>query len=246
MDPRLNVIDERFKNVKRIIAVSGGKGGVGKSSIAAALALIFSRSGYKVGLLDLDFCGPSAHVILGINNVFPKEENGIIPPRVHGIEFMSIVYYTGDEASPLRGVDISNAMIELLTITRWGRLDFLIIDMPPGIGDATLDVIRLMKKTEFLIVSTRSKTTLETVRKMLKMLKGLKIPILGVIENMKNADSPFMRTELKDFDVPFLGAVKFDKNLEDSIGNADDFFKSGLVRGLGKIVSGKSCFKQRQ
>ncbi|RLF93197.1 ATP-binding protein, partial [Thermococci archaeon] len=150
MDPRLNIIDERLKNIKKVIAVSGGKGGIGKSSVASVLSLNLSKMGYRVGLLDMDFCGPSTHIILGIKDIYPEEDKGVIPPQSHGIKFMSIIYYAGDNPSPLRGVDISNALIELLAVTLWGELDFLIIDMPPGIGDAILDVIRLIKKIEFL------------------------------------------------------------------------------------------------
>ncbi len=239
MDPRLSVIDERLKNIKRIIAVSGGKGGIGKSSVASVLSLILSKLGYKVGLLDLDFSGPCAHVILGIDNVLPKEEKGIIPPEIHGIKFMSIIYYAGDRPSPLRGIDLSNALIELLAITRWGSLDFLIIDMPPGIGDMTLDVIRLMKKTEFLIVATQSRLTLETVKKMLRLLEELKIPVLGVIENMKITDSSFIKNQLKIFDVPFLGKINFDKKFEDSLGDTDKLLKTSFAQDLKKIILGE-------
>jgi len=163
MDPRLTIIERRLKDIKRIIAVSGGKGGVGKSLTASVMALIFSRLGYKTGLLDLDFGGPSIHTVLGLKGALPREEKGIIPPDAHGIKFMSIIHYAGDNPSPIRGIDISNAMIELLAITRWGRLDFLIIDMPPGIGDSTLDVIRLLKRAEFLIITTESRVTLDVV-----------------------------------------------------------------------------------
>lgn len=244
MDPRLNIIDERLKNIKRIIAISGGKGGIGKSSVASVLALILSKLDYKIGLLDLDFYSPSTHVILGISDVFPKEEKGIIPPEIYGIKFMSIIYYVGNEPSPLRGVDISNVITELLAITRWGTLDFLIIDMPPGIGDTTLDVIRLMKKAEFLIISTQSKTTLETVKKILKMLKELKIPILGIIENMKITNSSFVSNQLKIFDVPLLGEIGFDKNFEDTIGSPDELLKTKFVQDLKKIVLNKPEFKK--
>ena len=236
MDPRLNVVEERLKGVKRLIAVSGGKGGVGKSSVACGLALILSKSGYKVALLDLDFWGPSAHVILGIDEIFPKEEKGIVPPQVYGIKFMSIIYYTADKPSPLRGVDVSNAIIELLAISRWGSLDFLVIDMPPGIGDATLDVIRLMKRVEFLVVTTQSRVALETVKKILRMLKELKIPTLGVVENMKIKDSPSVKDQLRAFEVPFLGKIDFDENLESSMGNANKLLKTRFAQDLRKIV----------
>ena len=196
MDARVSVIDKRLKNIKRIISVASGKGGVGKSLVASSLAINLSKKGFKVGLLDLDLYGPSSHIILGVKDVFPKEEKGIIPPNVHGINFMSIVYFTEDKPSPFRGVDISNIIIELLAITQWGSLDFLIIDMPPGIGDETLDVIRLIKKSEFLVVSTPSKVALGAVSKLLKILKELKIPIIGVLENMSMTRSSFIKNEI--------------------------------------------------
>jgi len=181
MEPRASVIEKRLKNIKRIIAVASGKGGVGKSMVASTLALHLSQHGYRVGLLDLDLYGPSSHIILGVNNKFPTEEKGIIPPTIHGISFMSIVFFTEEKPSPFRGIDISNIILELLTITQWGSLDFLIIDMPPGIGDETLDVIRYIKSSEFLIVTTPSKVAMGAVSKLLIMLIELKKPILGVI-----------------------------------------------------------------
>jgi len=108
VDPRLEIIDKRLEEVKALIPVSGGKGGIGKSSVASTLALILAELGYKVGLLDLDFSGPSDHIILGRSGVQPEEEKGIIPPEVHGIRFLSIIYYAGDNPAPLRGIDISN------------------------------------------------------------------------------------------------------------------------------------------
>ncbi len=242
MDPRLEVIDKRLKNVKKLVAVSGGKGGIGKSSVASTLALILSEKGYKVGLLDLDFCGPSAHVILGIREKYPEEEKGIIPPEAHGIRFMSITYYAGDDPSPLRGIDVSNAMIELLAITQWGHLDFLIIDMPPGIGDATLDVIRLAKKVSFLIVTTGSRVATETVKKMLMMLKELNATIIGVIQNMKSPASPNTENDIKLLGLPFLGEIRFDRGFEDAIGDMDRLSESRLVKDLKKIISKTSYF----
>jgi len=236
MDPRLNIIEERLKGIKRLIAISGGKGGIGKSSISSTLALILSKSGYKVGLLDLDFWGPSTHVILGIDNIFPKEEKGIVPPKIYDIKFMSIIYYVGDEPSPLRGVDISNAMIELLAVTQWDSLDFLVVDMPPGMGDATLDIIRLMKRIEFLIVTTQSKVALETVKKILRMLKELGISILGIIENMKTTNLSSVKDQLKMFGVPFLGKINFDKEFENSIGNTNKLLKTRFAQDLRETI----------
>ena len=185
VDPRISIIDERLKGIGKIIAVSSGKGGVGKSVIASTLALTLARKGFKVGLFDLDFTSPSTHIILGIEGLQPKEEKGIVPPKAHGLHYMSIIYYSGDYATPLRGADVSNALIELLAITKWEKLDYLILDMPPGIGDATLDLIRLIKNIEFIIVTTPSKLAFETVKKLSSLLKSLRIPMLGVVENMK-------------------------------------------------------------
>ena len=246
MDPRLEIIDKRLDNTKILIPVSGGKGGIGKSLIASTLALTLSELGYKVGLLDLDFSGPSAHVILGIGGVYPREEKGIIPPEIYGIKFLSIIYYAGDNPSPLRGIDISNAMIELLAITQWGSLDFLIIDMPPGIGDATLDTIRLMKRARFLIVTTQSKVVLETVKKALAILKELKVPVIGVVENMKTTRSLLVKEQIKPFNVPFLGEINFDKHLEDSLGDVDKLLKTGFVQDVKKIVLAAPEFRLKK
>ena len=243
MDPRLTIIERRLKDIKRIIAVSGGKGGVGKSLTASVMALIFSRLGYKTGLLDLDFGGPSIHTVLGLKGALPREEKGIIPPDAHGIKFMSIIHYAGDNPSPIRGIDISNAMIELLAITRWGRLDFLIIDMPPGIGDSTLDVIRLLKRAEFLIITTESRVTLDVVKKLLNLLKELKAPIIGIIENMRLTRSSFLSKEIGALDVPFLGEKDFDSGLEDAIGNVDDILKTRFAESMKEIIMSKEIFK---
>ena len=235
-DPRISVIDTRLKGIKRIIAVTGGKGGIGKSFVSSVLALTLSRSGYTVGLLDLDLSAPSAHVILGIDGVYPKEEKGIVPPEVHGIAFMSIVYFTGNEPTPLRGADNTNAMLELLAITQWGSLDFLVVDMPPGIGDTTMDVIRWLKRAEFLVITTASKVALETVKKVLKMLEELHKPVIGVIENMTMKDSTAVYNALKEFDVPLLGAIAFDMNLEDAIGDANALAETEAATRLKEIL----------
>ena len=150
VDPRTSVINERLARIGKVVAVSSGKGGVGKSLVAATLALTLVNKGCKVGLFDIDFTSPSTHLILGAKELQPKEEKGLIPPKVHGLAYMSLVYYSGDNATPLRGVDTSNALIELLAVTQWGKLDFLIIDMPPGIGDAVLDLIRLVNRDSLL------------------------------------------------------------------------------------------------
>ncbi|KXB05847.1 ATP-binding protein, partial [candidate division MSBL1 archaeon SCGC-AAA382C18] len=207
VDPRVGIIEDRLNNVDNLIPVASGKGGVGKSLVASTTALIASREmDYEVGLLDLDLHGPSAHVILGADNFeFPEEEKGIVPPVVEGIKFMSTVYYSQENPAPLRGDDISNAIREILSVTRWGSLDYLILDMPPGIGNETLDTIQLMPKSEFLVITTPSKVALSTVRKLVSMLREINVPIEGVLENMKTESSPSIKEEIKELEVPYLG-----------------------------------------
>ncbi|MBU0496498.1 MAG: Mrp/NBP35 family ATP-binding protein, partial [Candidatus Thermoplasmatota archaeon] len=144
MEARTSIIKKRMANINHIIAVASGKGGVGKSMVASGLALNLAHQGKTVGLLDLDLYGPSTHVILGIQDVYPEEKNGILPPIIHNIHFMSIVFFTEDKPAPFRGNDITNIIIELLAITQWGSLDYLIIDLPPGLGEETLDIIRFI------------------------------------------------------------------------------------------------------
>jgi len=238
MDVRTSVIQKRLQNIKRIISVASGKGGVGKSLVASSLALSLSKKGYKVGLLDLDLYGPSSHIILGIDTTsFPEEEKGIVPPNVHGINFMSIVYFTEGKPSAFRGIDVTNIIIELLAITQWGTLDYLIIDMPPGIGDETLDVIRLVKNSEFLVVSTPSKVSMGAVSKLLKILKELNLPIVGIIENMTMTKSPFIKSEICQMDLPYLGSISFDHQLENAIGDPDYLVKTDFMKDLNKIIS---------
>jgi len=237
MDARLSVIDKRLKNVKRIISVASGKGGVGKSLVAASLALNLAKKGYKVGLLDLDLYGPSSHIILGVKkHGFPEEEKGIIPPEIHGINFISIVFFSEDKPSAFRGTDISNIIIELLAITQWGELDYLVIDMPPGIGDETLDVIRLVKRSEFLVVSTPSKVALGAVDKLLNILKELKLPVVGIVENMKINDLTLIEDYSKEKDITYLGIVCFDWKLEVAIGSPDKLMNTGFMKDFENIV----------
>ncbi|MEM3641781.1 MAG: P-loop NTPase [Candidatus Bathyarchaeia archaeon] len=236
-DPRISIINERIKEIRNIIAVSSGKGGVGKSLVASTFALILAKKGYSVGLFDLDFTSPSTHAILGIQGVQPKEEKGLFPPEVYGLKYMSIVYYSGEYASPLRGADVSNALIELLAITRWGRLDFLVVDMPPGIGDATLDLLRLIKNVKFLIVTTSSLLAFETVRKLVSLLKALNVPIIGVVENMKMNHSKAIQERVQRLSVPFLGEIPFDTEIEESIGKTSKLLKTVFAKKVDGIAS---------
>jgi ATP-binding protein involved in chromosome partitioning len=237
VDPRISIVDERLKGVRRIIAVSGGKGGVGKSLFASTFALILAERGFRVGLFDLDFTSPSTHVVLGVGDLRPKEDKGVLPPRVHGLEYMSIVYYSGNHAAPLRGADVSNALIELLSIVKWGKLDYLILDMPPGISDATLDMIRLIHNIEFLIVTTPSKLAFETVKKLVGLLEALRIPVLGLVENMKMTRSRTLQREARMLDLNLLGTIPYDTKIEEAVGKKDALMKTTFARRAKRIAT---------
>jgi ATP-binding protein involved in chromosome partitioning len=236
VDPRTSVIEERLARITRIIAVSSGKGGVGKSMVATTLALTLAHSGCKVGLFDLDFTSPSTHIILGAPKVQPKEEKGIIPPTVYGLEYMSLVYFVGDNPAPLRGEDVSNALIELLAITQWGQLDFLVIDMPPGIGDVILDLVRLIKRIEFLIVTTPSLLAFETVKKQVTLLRELKMPIIGIIENMKMDVTEGIAEETGKLGLKYLGEIPYDPQVEGAIGVERDLLNTAIAKKLKQVV----------
>jgi ATP-binding protein involved in chromosome partitioning len=236
VDPRTTVINDRLRLINRIIAVSSGKGGVGKSMVATTLALSLAHRGCKVGLFDLDFTSPSTHLILGAENAQPKEDKRIIPPEVKGLVYMSLIYYSRDQATPLRGADVSNALIELLSVTQWGKLDYMIIDMPPGIGDAILDLLRLVKRIEFLIVTTPSLLAFETVKKQAMLLKDLKVPVRGVLENMKINKSDSIERETQRLGLKYLGEIPFDARVEDAIGDKEKLLRTMIAQKIHEII----------
>nr|WP_258084818.1 Mrp/NBP35 family ATP-binding protein [Thermococcus thermotolerans] len=237
VDPRVKGIEGRLEKVKRIIPVVSGKGGVGKSLVSTTLALVLAEKGYKVGLLDLDFHGASDHVILGFEpKEFPEEEYGVIPPTVHGIKFMSIVYYSEDKPTPMRGMEISDALIELLAITRWDELDYLIIDMPPGLGDQFLDVLRFLKRGEFLVVATPSKLSINVVEKLLTLLRERGYRILGIVENLRLDDEKGIEELAKRFNVPYLTGVPMYRDLEEKIGKPEELLKTEFAEGIREVA----------
>jgi len=237
MDPRITVINERLSRTGRIIAVSSGKGGVGKSLVATTLALTLAQRGCKVGLFDLDFTSPSTHLIMGVKDARPTEDKGIVPPVVKGLAYMSLIQFSGDQAAPLRGTDVSNALIELLAVTQWGELDFLVLDMPPGIGDAVLDLVRLVKRIEFLIVTTPSRLAFETVKKQVRLLQGLRVPIIGVVENMKMNRADDIERETGKLGVKFLVGIPYDSLVEAAIGDVKKLRGTAVAKRVGEVAA---------
>lgn len=236
LDPRPAVIGRRLDDVGRVIAVTGGKGGIGKTWTACGLALVLAAEGYRVGLLDLDLTGACAHVTLGIEPALPAEDRGIVPPLAAGLRFMSIACFCGPQPAPLRGADVSNALTELLCITQWGALDYLIVDMPPGLGDAALDAARLLPQAEYLVLSTASRVSTETVRRMIELLRRLNVRILGLVENMRRADGDAVQALAAQAGVPCLGAIPFDAGLEEALGDSRKLLGTKAAAALRPVA----------
>jgi ATP-binding protein involved in chromosome partitioning len=173
-------------NVKNIIAVASGKGGVGKSTVAVNVALALSIEGAKVGLLDADIYGPSQPRMLGIaGKPESKDGNTLEPMQSHGIQAMSIGFLI-DEETPMiwRGPMVTQALEQLLKDTNWGELDYLVIDLPPGTGDTQLTLAQKVPLAGAIIVTTPQDIALLDARKGLKMFEKVEVPILGIVENM--------------------------------------------------------------
>jgi ATP-binding protein involved in chromosome partitioning len=173
--------------VKNIVAVASGKGGVGKSTTAANLALAWAAQGAKVGLLDADIYGPSQPLMMGLAGQHPVSEDGkaMTPLRAHGVAVMSIGFLI-DAEQPMvwRGPMVTQALTQLLGDTRWGELDYLVVDMPPGTGDIQLTLAQRVPVSGAVIVTTPQDIALLDARKGLKMFEKVEVRVLGVVENM--------------------------------------------------------------
>ncbi|MCB0807488.1 MAG: Mrp/NBP35 family ATP-binding protein [Bacteroidales bacterium] len=184
--------EQLLKGVKNIIAVASGKGGVGKSTVAANLAVALAQSGAKVGLLDADIYGPSMPLMFGLEGAQPmgKEVDGktkIIPIEKYGIKILSIGFFVKPEQALIwRGVMATNALNQLINDTDWGELDYFIVDLPPGTGDIHLTLVQTLPVTGAVIVTTPQEVALADARKAFSMFnqKDINVPILGLVENM--------------------------------------------------------------
>ncbi|MBT3798700.1 MAG: iron-sulfur cluster carrier protein ApbC [Porticoccaceae bacterium] len=177
-----------LSQVKNIIAVASGKGGVGKSTTAVNLALALHQEGYRVGLLDADIYGPSIGMMLGIEeNTRPEavDEKYLKPIEAHGVATMSMAYLVTDK-TPMawRGPMAAGALQQLLQQTQWGELDILVVDMPPGTGDIQLTLSQKVQVAGAVIVTTPQDIALLDAQKGIEMFLKVKIPVLGIVENM--------------------------------------------------------------
>lgn len=192
--------DDPVASVKNIVLVMSGKGGVGKSTAAANLALALARSGTRVGLLDADIYGPSVPTMLGVSgHPHSKDGKSIEPMTRFGMKLMSIGFMIESDRDAIiwRGPMLQSALMQFLSDVNWGELDYLVLDLPPGTGDVALTLAQRLKTTGAVIVTTPQEIALQDVYKAVSMCKKLNIPVLGVLENMSYfVDSAGVRHEL--------------------------------------------------
>ena len=182
-----------FSRIKKVVAVSSGKGGVGKSSVTAMLAVMLARRGYKVGVLDADITGPSIPRAFGLTRKAQGNEMGILPAETHmNIKVMSINLLLENETQPVvwRGPVLAGVVTQFWTDVVWGELDVLLIDMPPGTGDVPLTVYQSLPVDATVVVSTPQALVQMVVDKAYKMAGLLNIPVLGMVENMSGIVCP--------------------------------------------------------
>lgn len=171
--------------IRNAVAVASGKGGVGKSTISVNLAVTLARKGAKVGLLDADIYGPNIPTMMGVEGLPPPQNGRIIPAQAFGVKLMSIGFMVRpDQPLIWRGPMLHTAIRQFLADVEWGELDYLIIDLPPGTGDAQLSLIQNMPLSGGVIVTLPQKVSLEDAGRGLQMFRQLKVPVIGVVENM--------------------------------------------------------------
>jgi len=217
-----------LKDVKNIVAVVSGKGGVGKSSVAANFALALAQDGARVGLMDADIYGPSQHIMFGIRGERPlmKDVNGkgmIVPIERYGIKVMSIGLLIDEKQAVVwRGPMVSSAIKQFVSDVDWGELDYLIIDMPPGTGDIHLTIVQTVPVTGVIVVTTPQTVALADAKKGIAMFgqAQLKVPVIGLVENMSYFTPPELPNNkyyifgkdggkdlAEEFDIPLLGQI---------------------------------------
>ncbi len=219
-----------IEGVKHIIAVASGKGGVGKSTTAANLALGLAATGWKVGVLDADIYGPSMPRIFGVSGKPELIDNRIMKPHeAYGLKVMSIGFLVEEETAMIwRGPMVMSAITQMLREVAWGELDVLVVDMPPGTGDAQLTMAQAVPLSGAVIVSTPQDLALIDARRGISMFKRVNVPILGLVENMSYFVCPHCNTrsdifahggarhEAERLNVPFLGEVPLEMAIRET------------------------------
>lgn len=209
--------------VRNLIAVGSGKGGVGKTTVAVNLAIAAANLGHKTGLLDADVYGPNVPLMMGTNQTPTAIGERIQPLEKYGVRLMSMGFLSpGDKPLVWRGPMLHSVIQQFLRGVDWGELDYLVIDLPPGTGDVQLSLVQTAPITGAIVVTTPSDVSLEDARKAVRMFEQVKVPVLGIIENMSYLDCPHCheridvfssgggRRTAKEMGVNFLGALPLD------------------------------------
>ncbi len=215
--------DELLAGVKNIIAVGSGKGGVGKSTVAVNLAVALARDGARVGLFDLDVWGPNVPTMVGIKGQVGVLDGKMKPPTRYGVKVMSVGFFLKEgQAVNWRGPMVHHYIRQMSTDVLWGELDYLICDLPPGTGDVALSMCQLIPPTGAVIVTTPQDVALEDAAKAVSMFRTVRVPILGIAENMSFFECPHCekRTDIfssggavkaaETLEIPFLGDIPLD------------------------------------
>ncbi|MEY7848231.1 P-loop NTPase [Natrarchaeobius sp. A-rgal3] len=231
--------DEVLPRVRNVIAVASGKGGVGKTTVAANLAAGLEKRGAMVGILDADIHGPNIPRILPVESdpgVTPNEE--IVPPRSDGVRVISMGIMMEEEDDPaiLRGPMVNKFMMKFLEGVEWGRLDYLIVDLPPGTGDATLNLLQSMPVTGAVVVTTPQEMALDDTRKGIQMFNKHNTPVLGIVENMSTFIAPDTGKEYSLFGTDGAQQIvdKYDVSLLGQIPIHPDFGADGSEGAIVK------------
>jgi ATP-binding protein involved in chromosome partitioning len=218
--------------VKNIVAVASGKGGVGKSTTAVNLAVCLQKTGARVGILDADVYGPNVPMMMGIpENERPSvnDQEQLIPFENHGVKVISLGFLVEPGKAVIwRGPMLHGIIRQFLTSVQWGELDYLVVDLPPGTGDAQLSLVQTVPLSGAVIVTTPQQVALSDVRRSIAMFNEVRVPVLGIIENMAGLECPHChqhidlfsgeggKTLSQEFDVPLLGQVPFDPSVGQS------------------------------